>query len=330
METNMKNIDFAISLGSNTTDIYKAGVGVVLSDKSVVLTGIKGKREVALKVGQEAIDTGLDYRKIVSEGRMDFSLAELMLGKYLEAVEIGKKDGILFLVPMEDMKFASEYKNLAYALGVNRVEVIPSIIATAYGFEIENFNKSFLLVDIGVNTEIAIVNCGRILYGATVFNGGDNIDRKIAQYIYKEKGIELSKESAEKVKNEITTLLPNDNREIIIDGFIKDTTEYAKVKVTSSEVFGLVVEEYSMIAQAILEMMSNCDNEVVQDIKKHGIYLCGASSKINGIEKFFNVKLDLNSFKYRPDVVTMIGAGQILDDPIMIEKIAKEQRLEEF
>ena len=325
----MRNINFAISLGSNTTSIYKAGVGVVLTDKSTVLTSIKGKREVALKVGQEAIDTGLDYRKIVADGQMDFSLAELMLEKYLNAVEITKKDGIVFLVPMEDMKYATEYKNLAYGLGVNRVEVIPSMIATAYGFEIENFNKSFLLVDIGVNTEIAIISNGRILYGATVYNGGDNIDKKIANYIYQEKGIELSKESAEKVKNEIATLLPNDSREINVDGFIKDTTEYTTVTISSSEIFGLVVEEYSSIASAILQLMSNCENEVAQDIKRHGIYLCGASSKINGIEKFFRVKLDLETFRYKPDSVTMIGAGQILDDPTVIDKIVKEHRLED-
>ncbi|MBE5738215.1 MAG: hypothetical protein E7354_00565 [Clostridiales bacterium] len=325
----MKNINFAINLGSNNTTIYKAGVGVVLCDKSTVLTAIKGKREVAVKVGQEAIDSGLDYRKIVSDGQMDFSLAELMLEKYLQAVELSKKDGVLFLVPMEDMKYTNEYKNLAYGLGINRVDVIPSIIATAYGFEIERFAKSFLLVDIGVNTEIAVISNGRILHGATVYHGGDNIDKKIANYIYQEKGIELSKESAEKVKNEIATLLPNDNRTINIDGFIKDTTEYASVTITSSEIFGLVVEEYAAISSAILQIMANCENEIANDIKKHGIYLCGASSKINGLEKFFKVKLDLDSFRYKPDAVTMIGAGQILDDPMVIEKIVMEQRLEE-
>lgn len=326
----MRNINFAVSLGSNNTSIYKAGVGCVLHDKSVVLTAIKGRREVALKVGADAIASGLEYRKIASDGRIDFSLAELMLEKYFEAVEITKKDGVLFLVSMEDMKYMSEYKNLAYALGVNKVEVIPSMIATSYGFEIENFNKSFLLVDIGVNTEIAVVNCGRILCGATVYNGGDNIDKKIAKFVYDERGIELSKESSERVKNEIATLLPNDSREIMIDGFIKDTTEYAKVKVTSSEIFGLVVEEYASIASAILEVLSACNNEVVSDIKKHGVYLCGSSSKINGIEKFLKVKLDLETFRYKPDTVTMIGAGQILDDPDMIEKIISEQKLEEY
>ena len=33
--------------------------------------------------------------------------------------EISKKDGVLFLVSMDNMKYASEFKNLAYALGVN-------------------------------------------------------------------------------------------------------------------------------------------------------------------------------------------------------------------
>ena len=320
----MKKIEFAVSIGSNTTNIYKAGVGVVLSDRSVVVTGIKGKKEIAVAVGNDAVTSGMEYRKVVQNGEIDFSLAELMLREYFAKVEIGKRDGIMFLVSLDDMKNASEYRNLAYSLGVNSVCVIPSLIATAYGFEIENIRKSFLIVDIGVNTEIGIINNGRLVSGATVYCGGNNIDEKIANYIYESKGIELSKESAEKVKNELASLLPNDIRSITIDGFIKDTTEYSSVTISSDEIFGIVVEEYSMIASAILQVLASCDNEINQDIKRHGIYLCGASSKIVGLEKFLRVKLNLESFKFKPDSITMVGAGQILDNPFCIEKIVLE------
>ena len=154
--------------------------------------------------------------------------------------------------------------------------------------------------------------------------GGNNIDRKIGGYILENKGIELSAESCEKVKNEIATLLPNDIRNISIDGFIKDTTEYSTVNISSQDIFGMVVEEYSLISNAILDILSSCGTEVNQDIKRHGIYLCGASSKICGLEKFLKVKLDLESFKYKPESVTMIGAGQMLDRPDDITRVARE------
>lgn len=308
------------------TSIYKAGVGVVLHDRSVIVTGIKGKHEVAISVGEDAFTSGMEYRKVVENGRIDFSLAELMLGEYFKKVEITKKDGVLFLVSLDDMSLASEFKNLAYALGINYVQVIPHIVSSEYGFEIEKYRKSFLIVDIGVTTEVAIINNGRILAGATVYNGGGNIDKKIARYIYEEKGIELSRESAERVKNEIASLYPNDIRSIDIDGFIKDTTEYSTVTINSSDIFGLVIEEYSNIASAIVQILSTLDSEVNQDIKRHGIYLCGASSKIAGLEKFLKVKLNLNSYLYKPDAITMIGAGQILDDPDNIQKIVLENQ----
>lgn len=322
----MKRINFAVSIGSNMTSIYKAGVGVVLHDKSCLVTGIKGKHEVAVSVGNDAYTSGLEYKKVVENGSIDFSLAELMLGEYFKKVEITKKDGVMFLVSLDNMRLASEFKNLAYALGVNYVKVIPHIVASAYGFEIEKFRKSFLIVDIGVNTEVAIINNGRILSGATVYNGGGNIDNKIAKYIYDEKSIELSKESAEKVKNEIATLYPNDIRTIDVDGFIKDTTEYSTVTISGSDIFGLVVEEYMSIASAIVQILSTLDNEVNQDIKKHGIYLCGASSKIAGLSKFLKIKLNLDSYIYKPESITMIGAGQILDDPENIDRIVLENQ----
>ena len=314
-------------MGSNVTSIYKAGVGVVLNDKTALVTTLKGKREVAMYVGEDAITSGFEYRKVIENGKIDFTLAKLLLREYFNKIEIGKKDGVVFLVPLEDMKLSGEYRNLAYALGVNNVAVIPSIIATTYGFEIENFRKSFLLCDIGVNTELAVINNGRIVSGATVYNGGDNIDEKIINFVIEDKGIEISKATAEKVKNELATLLPNDERSITIDGFIKGTTEYSSVQITSSDIFGFVVEEYSTIANAILQLMASNNNEINQDIKKHGIYLCGASSKVVGIEKFLKVKSDLNSFVYKPDTVTMVGAGQLLDSIIDLEKVIAENSI---
>ena len=320
----MKKINFAVNMGSNVTSIYKAGVGVVLNDKTALVTTLKGKHEIAMYVGEDAITSGLEYKRVIDNGNIDFTLAELLLGEFFKKIEIGKRDGVVFLVPLEDMKLAGEYKNLAYALGVNTVEIIPSIMATTYGFEIESIRKSFLLCDIGVNTEIAVINNGRIISGATVFNGGDNIDKKIIEYIYNDRGIEVSKETAEKVKNELVTLLPNDERSISVDGFIKDTTEYSTVTISSSDIFGVVVEEYDAIASAILQLLASCNTEINQDIKKHGIYLCGASSKVVGIEKFFKVKLDLNSYVYKPKSVTMVGAGQLLDSPIDLQKVIAE------
>lgn len=320
----MKGIDFAVSIGSDVTSIYKSGVGVVLNDKTALVTALKGKREVAVYVGEDAITSGMEYKRVFSDGRVDFTLAELLLGEYFKRVEIGKRDRVIFLVSLEDMSLVKEYKNLAYSLGINSVEVIPSIIATIYGYEIEKFRKSFLICDIGVNTEIAVVNNGRIINGATVGNGGKNIDDKIIDFIYQSKGIEITPESAENIKNELATLLPNDERSMTISGFVKGTTEYSTVNVTSAEIFGLVVEEYSAITLAILQVLSSCNNEVNEDIKKHGIYLCGASTKIVGIEKFLKVKLNLDSFVYRPDNITMIGAGQLLDSPLDIDKVIAE------
>lgn len=320
----MKKINYAIKIGRNETSIYKGGSGVILTDKSVVVTGVKGKKEIAIYVGEDAITSGVEYRRVFDNGKIDFTLAKLMLEDFFRKCEITRKDGIVFLVSMDDMDYVSEYKDLAYSLGIDFVEVIPSVIATAFGFEIEKFRKSYLIVDIGINTEVAVINNGRILTGATIYKGGNNIDKKIAKYILDEKSIELSDEAAEKVKNEIATLIPNDIRSITVDGYIKDTTEYSSVEISSTDIMGLVVDEYNCIVKGINQLLSTCDTEVNQDIKRHGVYLCGASSKMTGIEKFIKCKLDLDSYVYKPESVTMIGAGQLLDEPTVLHKIVLE------
>ena len=124
----MKRINFAISMGSNVTSIYKAGVGVVLSDKTALVTTLKGKHEVAMYVGEDAITSGFEYRKVIENGKIDFTLAELLLNEFFKKIEIGKKDGVVFLVPLEDMKLSGEYRNLAYALGV-KIESVADLNA---------------------------------------------------------------------------------------------------------------------------------------------------------------------------------------------------------
>ncbi len=320
----MKKIKFAVQIGNSVTSIYKAGVGVVLTERSVVVTGIKSKREVAIAVGDDAIASGIEYRRVIENSKIDFSLAKLMLEHFFKKTGISHRDGIVILVSFDDMKRANEYKKLAYSLGINSVAVIPSMIATAYGFEIDGYAKNYLLVDIGINTEIAIVNNGRIVSGATVYNGGYNIDKKIIEYFYKEKGLDISKDVSERVKKELATLIPDDIRSITINGFIKDTTEYTSVSVTSKDIFNIFVDEYSTIARSILQLISTCDIDINNDIKRHGIYLCGASSRVTGIEKFFKAKLNLDAFRYKEFSVTMIGAGQILDSPETLRNVILE------
>ena len=49
---------------------------------------LKGKHEIAYAVGEEAISSGLEYKKIFNNGKADFTLAELMLSEYCKKVEI--------------------------------------------------------------------------------------------------------------------------------------------------------------------------------------------------------------------------------------------------
>ena len=42
------------------------------------------------------------------------------------------------------------------------------------------------------------------------------------------------------------------------------------------------------------------------------------------MEKFFKLKLNLDAYVYRPDTVTMVGAGQLLDSPLELDKVIRE------
>ena len=65
-----------------------------------------------------------------------------------------------------------------------------------------------------------------------------------------------------------------------------------------------------------------CSTEVLKDISKFGIYICGGLSNLTGIEKYISAKLKLPVYKDADaDSSVIRGAGNLLNNPMLLNKL---------
>ncbi|MBO7218458.1 MAG: rod shape-determining protein [Clostridia bacterium] len=329
----MDRFTLAIEMGGSNTVIYKLGDGVVLKEATVMAVESLGNKNRVVAVGDtvkkmSVLPDNVRVMHPVENGVItDMELAGIMLKKFLEKIEeykFFKKPGILFLVPCGlSVEEKNVYRNMAYLLGISHVEVMPSVVATMMGLNINyNDDKSYIIANIGANTDIAIINNGKIVDGCTIDVGGASIDGKIKNYIHTKKDIDMDEFAVEGVKIDIGTLLPNDIRSIKISG--NDSMgDYIEAYIDSTEIYEILKKEYAYIVEAMANLLSKCNSNSINNIVMQGIYLCGASSKMTGIVEYFENKLNIVPVIHakNPEATTIIGAGNLLNNSLLLYEL---------
>ena len=329
----MEKFTLAIEMGSSNTVIYKLGDGIVLKEATILAVESAGNKNRVVAVGDtvkkmSVLPKNVSVMHPVENGVItDVDLASTLLKKFLEKIEeykFFKKPGIVFLVPCGlSVEEKNEYRNMAYLLGISQVEVMPSVVATMMGLNINyNDDKSYIIANIGANTDVAIVNNGKIVDGCTIDVGGKSIDTAIKKYILKEKDIDIDEFNVESIKIDIGTLLANDIRSVKISG--NDSLgEYTESYIDSTEIYDILDKEYSYIIEAISNLFSRCNSNSINNIVMQGIYLCGASSKMTGIVDYFESRLNLLSVTHakNPEATTIVGAGSLLNNQLLLTEL---------
>ncbi|MDU0895128.1 MAG: rod shape-determining protein, partial [Anaerococcus sp.] len=78
------------------------------------------------------------------------------------------------------------------------------------------------------------------------------------------------------------------------------------------------------IVNMLYEVLEKIPPELTADIKKDGFALTGGLSMIKGLREYIENKLHLSSYTSdNPQTDSILGAGQILDDPDRFFKYRK-------
>ena len=335
----MATYEFAIEIGTTNTTIYKRGNGIVLVEPTLLAISTEGKKTTVKAVGHMAKKmqgkTSSDIKIVspVTNGVVtDFNLAKKSLYRFMKKVVektfTKPKIKILFITPCGfGLKEKSEYKNLAYYVGASKVEFVESVLAGLVGC---GFNTNLPCGVISLNLgggsfSVASVSLNSIIAGYTISMGGVRMDEAIRQYVSDAYNLEISSQTAEKIKKEIGSLYIHDTSNLEVSGIDVNTKSPRQDVVFSSNIRRAVEYYFERVVGAIEDVINTSSADIVADISNNGIYLSGGLANITGLENYLKKRLRLPVHLLdKPEEITIKGAGKLLSDKKTLNAMVKK------
>lgn len=326
----------AIKFGSVNTAIYRKGEGLVLKEPSLVCAKQVGNKYEIIAFGDEAKklqgktdDKTYIFSPIV-EGKVkakDYAVE--LLKFFLKKVKKFPFFGENAIVCVKSTLTSAEKEEIISVFnecGIRKVALVPEIICDAYTClqDISSSKTAFVLNVSGTTSEIALVNSFSIIKGGCLNLGGRNLDIEIANFIASKYNVTISVATAQKLKEEISSLYENDSQMYEIVGFDEEQKKPNRIVVSSEELFPIMQDFASKLVLLVETSINVCPPEILKDILSNGLYLCGGSSNIAGIAKFLRKKIGIDvTLIENNENSTILGAGKFLLNQKDLSKVIK-------
>ena len=325
--------DIGIDLGTANTIVFLKGKGVVLREPSVV--AINQDTKQVLAVGEQAkMMIGRTPGNIVAirplkDGVIaDFDVTKEMLKYFISKASRGRglvKPRIVICVPggvTEVEKKAVE--DAALNAGAREAYLIeePMAAAIGSGLSVEAPSGS-MVVDIGGGTtEVAVIALGGIVTANSIRIGGDALDASIISYVKKEYSVLIGEMTAEKIKIDIGTAIPDNSLGFVeIKGRDLISGLPKTIKITAEDSYYALKENITDMLETIKQTLEKTPPELASDVIETGIYLTGGGAMLHNIDKLIADETGIKVIiADNPLDCVANGTGKALEDLHVLKK----------
>ena len=291
-----------IDLGTDTTQVYLKGSGIILNEPSMVAFNNRTNRVVA--VGSDAKSmlsrtpshvTAL--RPMVNGVIGDFDMAKEMMQRFLKMKNIPWSWFTETVVSVPTNLTEVERKSvedLLREVGVSKVHLIEQPIAAALGSGLDiNQPTAYLVVDIGAGTtDMAIISMNGIVVSRRLKIAGDYLNQEIIKGVKEELKLHVGEPTAEEIKIGVGEAVPQSERlDLVIRGRDVGSGLPRETVIKDTQVRYWLTRPVKLIVEALKELIDITPPELVGDVYKNGIYLCGGGSLLRGIEQLFEKEI---------------------------------------
>ena len=329
----------AIDLGSSMTKIYRADTssGIVLAEPSCV--AVAGNEQDVKAVGKEAknlIGKTAEYTSIiypVYEGEIvNMRLATAMLKEFLSRVGVKpsaiKRAQILLSVPCgASARVLATYAALAEECGLKKVYFVeqPYLSAVGAGAILTDSDPVFCLDIGGGVTNVAVVSADGIIAGLSMNVGGNNMDANVLSKVAKVNGLRIGALTAERIKNEIGSLLPSARGAMVAEGSSTETHRPAAASVQALDIADCIRVYIDKILEYATAVLKKLPAEVAATVNRNGVFLSGGIMKIPGLPQYIGAKLEMRYHVCEePQFATVLGGGAVVRDKDLLKQFCKE------
>lgn len=316
-----------IDLGTANTLVYVPKKGMIINEPSVVAVSINDNRVLA--VGNEARemigrtpDTIVASRPLKDGVIADYRVTQAMLSYFMNKAG-GKfrmfRPEVLVSVPVG---ITSTEKRAvieaAIQSGAKAAYIAKQPVLSAIGAGIPiNSPVGNMIVDIGGGTtDVAIISLGGIVACASVRVAGDKLDRAIADYIKRKHNLAIGDRTAEEIKIQIGSAIPNAERgsmkikgRDLIEGLPKT------IEITNKEVVEAMSGELKEIIRAIKSVLQVTPPELASDVIDRGMFLSGGGALLANISDLISRATGVPCYiANEPLLCVAKGAGIVLEN----------------
>ena len=317
--------DIAIDLGTDTTILYVAGIGIRLREPTVVTIDRTTGR--VLKVGEDARKMlGRTPGNLVSVHPIaagvisDYDMSALMLRELVSRITSFSlfKPRILMCVPSSITGVEERAViDAAIEAGARRVYLVETAVATAIGAGVDiKKPDGHMVVDIGGGTtEIAVVSMGGVAECESIKTAGSTFDEAIIRYIKKKHNMLIGAMTAEDVKINIGGVYPRsdapESMEVKGRDLIKGLPK--TVSVTAEELVDVLREPARLILENVHAVLERTPPELIGDLGVNGMILSGGGSLLYGIDRMIEDSTHIRTMIVDdPLACAAHGAGKLL------------------
>jgi len=328
-----------IDLGTCNSVVLVPSKGIVLQEPSVVAVSLLENKILA--VGREAKDmlgktpdTLKVYRPLKDGVIADFRVTQAMLRYFIEKTsQLARfiKPELIIGVPAG---ITSTERRAVIEAGMNAgaktVYIVKEPILAAIGANIPiNTSSGHMIVDIGGGTaEMAVICLGGIVNWGSIRIAGDKIDEAIANYIKEKHNLAIGEQTAEEIKINIGTALPEKEEKIVqIRGRDLILGLPKTIKISSNEVCTAINDVLMEIIQTIKQVLRETPPELSADVIDGGIVLTGGGALLRNFDQLIEKSIGVPCFiADEPLLCVAKGTGVVAENLDVYKKSLMSKR----
>lgn len=318
----------AIDLGSQRTRAYIPKNGIVLDQPTCAAIGLADNELYAIGEGANAFAKktpgALSVLSPVSaDGILSTEMtADIIFGLLEESIPKFNPSSydVLISIPTDsDKADESDYYEVLNNIGFHRVSSTRSCHALRAW---TGGNRGlYFAVNCGASrSEALLLSDGNIINSVTTYYAGDSADAAIATYFKERYNVYVSAETVKSLKHEYAFAYSQLAGETDIICRNLSTGLPVSVHVTGAELAAAIDPTVVGIADMLVSVLESVSAEVLDEIYKTGISLCGGFAALEGLAERLTRETGVTVKKEAsPEHCLIKGLGRILADPIEYE-----------
>jgi rod shape-determining protein MreB len=315
-----------IDLGTAATQIYLKGAGVVVNEPSIVAFNNRTNRVVAY--GAEArkmlsrTPAHITALRPISSGVIaDFDIAKEMItrmlgGKFLPWSLLTET---VVSVPTNLTEVERKsVEDLLREVGAHKVFLLEQPLAAALGGRLEvNEPGASLIVDLGAGTtDMAVISMNGIVVSKRLKIAGDYLNQEIIRAVREELKLNIGEPTAEEIKITIGSAgATGEKSEIVIRGRDAGSGLPRELPLKDTQVRMWLNRPLKTIVESLKDLIEITPPELVGDIYRNGIFLCGGGSLLKGIDQLFQKEIGVKVKVIEEPITCVVrGAGFVAEN----------------